>query len=67
MRGQTLFWVQYIADTYSVMTVEWQQINVISFMENCKHGLQFFHVSHIREIILICCHSAVIPLYVFAV
>ena len=30
-------------------------------------GLQFFHVSHIREITLIRCHSAVIPLYVFAV
>ena len=31
--------------------------------KNCKPGLQFFHVSHIREITLICCHSA----YVFEV
>ena len=30
-------------------------------------GLQFFHVSHIRKITLIRCHSAVIPLQVFAV
>ena len=35
--------------------------------KNSKPGLQFFHVSHIREITLIRCHSGVIPVYVFAV
>ena len=53
------------------MTAEWQQINVIFLMwdtwKNCKPRLQLFHMSHIREITLILCHSAVILLYVFAV
>ena len=43
-----------------------QRINVIFLMwdtwKNCKPGLQFFHVSHIREITLIRCNSAVIPM-----
>jgi hypothetical protein len=51
------------ANTYSGMTAEWQRINVISLMwdtwKNCNPGLEFFHVSHIREITLIRCHSAV--------
>ena len=61
----------HTANTYRGMTAECQRINVISLMwdtsKNSKSGLQFFRVSHIREIILIHCHSAVIPLYVFAV
>ena len=34
--------------------------------KNCNPGLQFFHVTHVREITLISCPPAVIPLYVFA-
>jgi hypothetical protein len=36
-------------------------------MEICNPGLQFFHVSNIREITLIRSHLAVFLLYVFAV
>ena len=53
----------YTANTYIGMTAEWQRINVNSLMlrtwKNCKAGLKFFHVSHIREITLIRCHSTV--------
>ena len=45
------------------MTVEWQLINVISLMwdrwKTCEPRLQFFHLSYIREVTLIRCHSAV--------
>ena len=53
----------YTANTYSGMTAEWRRINVISLMWDTwkifNPGLQFFHVSHIRKITLIWCHSAV--------
>ena len=60
--------VAHTANTYSGMTAEWQRINVISLMwetwKNCNPALQFFHVSHTREITLhnllsFCCHSPV--------
>ena len=55
--------LRYTAKTYSQMTGEWQQNNVFFLMwdtwKNYKPRSQVFHVSHIREISLICCHSAV--------
>ena len=54
---------KYIQQNDSGMTAEQQWINVISIMwntwKNCNPDLQFFHVSHMREITLIRCHSAV--------
>ena len=69
------------SSTLQIHTAEWQRnesrmtvecrINIISQMwdtwKNCHLGLQFFHVAHIRETTLFHCHSAAIPLYVFAV
>ena len=55
--------LRYTAKTYSQMTGKWQQNNVFFLMwdtwKNYKPRSQVFHVSHIREISLICCHSAV--------
>ena len=49
-----MFFFNFILSNFSVRTLQYSK-------KNCplKPGLQFFHVSHIREITLICCHSAV--------